>query len=75
MYEGEEENVEIWCSDRLHDVLGHSDRSLALYLTHVAKKANSYESVLSVLREGGGTTSNEEAPVNLFCARTVCTRQ
>lgn len=47
-----------WCSDKLHSILGCSDSALASYLTSEASKAKSYQSILSILKEGGVTPVN-----------------
>ena len=51
-------DTKVWCSDKLHSILGCSDSALAAYLTSEASKAKSYHSILSILKEGGVTPVN-----------------
>lgn len=54
--------AKIWCSDKLHSILGCSDSALASYLTSEASKAKSYHTILSILKEGGVTPVNTSNP-------------
>ncbi|GAX23309.1 hypothetical protein FisN_21Hh005 [Fistulifera solaris] len=40
-----------WCADSLHDVLGFTDVALSSYLAHVALKAKTPDDILQVLKE------------------------
>lgn len=40
-----------WCADALHDVLGFTDTALSSYLAHVASNAKSPDDILQVLKE------------------------
>jgi pre-mRNA-splicing factor ATP-dependent RNA helicase DHX16 len=42
--------VERWVSDKLHDILGISDRTIAEFLVQVAKKSSSEDSLISYLK-------------------------
>ena len=44
-------NVEQWVSDRLHDVLGISDKYLTQYMIGHASKAKSAEAFIQTLRD------------------------
>eukprot|EP00934_Nitzschia_sp_Nitz4_P003663 Nitzschia sp. Nitz4//scaffold88_size82704//18090//21395//NITZ4_005285-RA/size82704-processed-gene-0.65-mRNA-1//-1//CDS//3329559473//3653//frame0 len=44
--------VQEWCSDQLHDLVGFSDRHLANFLTHVASKARAVAEIERTLQEG-----------------------
>jgi len=57
--ERSKESLEIWCSDKLHDILGYSDSSLASYLTHVARTSKSSQQVMEVLRHGGALGTDD----------------
>jgi len=42
--------VERWVSDKLHDILGISDRTIAEFLVQVAKKSTSEDTLISYLK-------------------------
>ena len=46
------DNLKSWVSDRLHDVLGFSDKYAAEFLLSLAKNATSHESLVDKISEG-----------------------
>ena len=48
-----------WCEDNLHNLLGFADSALASYLVHVASKARSASEIESVLKEGNVQASSD----------------
>lgn len=46
-----------WCADALHDVLGFTDTALSSYLAHVALQAKSPDDILQVLKESQMNTT------------------
>lgn len=50
-------NIQTWCSDALHDLLGFTDAALASYLVHVGKTAKSVDAILTVLQEAATSDS------------------
>ncbi|VEU39027.1 unnamed protein product [Pseudo-nitzschia multistriata] len=55
-----------WCEDNLHNLLGFADSALASYLVHIASKAKSASEIERVLREGDVKAKTEEAQQS-FC--------
>uniref|UniRef100_A0A2R5LFA9 RNA helicase n=1 Tax=Ornithodoros turicata TaxID=34597 RepID=A0A2R5LFA9_9ACAR len=51
--------VEQWVSDQLHSILGLSDRYVAEYLVHMAKKSSSEEELVHKLQDTGTITVND----------------
>ena len=45
--------VETWVNDKLHDILGISDKYIAQYLIGLAKKSSSAEEYVEKLRDTG----------------------
>jgi pre-mRNA-splicing factor ATP-dependent RNA helicase DHX16 len=54
-------SIEMWCSDKLHDILGYSDSALASYLTHVASTSKSSQEVVEVLQQGGVSSVTDDS--------------
>ncbi len=51
--------VQQWCEDHLHEMLGFADAALASYLVHIASKAKSSLEIERVLQEGSVQASLE----------------
>ena len=49
-----------WVSDRLHDILGLSDRYTSEFLVSLAKKSSSLETFLRKLKDTGAITINDK---------------
>ncbi len=45
--------IERWVSDKLHDILGMSDRTMAEYFVALAKKSNSVDALIDKIRDTG----------------------
>jgi hypothetical protein len=85
----QKEELSQWCSDSLHDLLGFADAALASYLVNgVARKAQSPQDIVTVLRQGHVQASDDEVqrfarvlfqkaqpPVKSGAASTTTTRR
>ena len=52
-------NIVSWVSDKLHDILGLSDRYTAEFLVELAKKSNSGDNFVRKLKETGAIDVNQ----------------
>lgn len=57
--------VQEWCSDQLHSLLGFSDSHLAKYLVHVASRAKSVTEIQDTLSQGNVQASSDRQ--DAFC--------
>lgn len=52
--------LEQWVSDQLHSILGLSDRYVAQFLVHMARKSSSRQDLVHKIRDTGTITVNDE---------------
>ena len=52
-------SVEQWVGDQLHDILGMSDKNVALYFVGLASKSASSEDLIDKLRDTGSVDIND----------------
>lgn len=45
--------IERWVSDKLHDILGMSDRTMAEYFVALAKKSSSADGLIDKIKDTG----------------------
>lgn len=57
---GKSSQLQQWCEDNLHNLLGFADSALASYLVHIARKAKSSKEIENVLKEGNVKPSSLE---------------
>ena len=62
-----------WVSDKLHELVGISDRSIAEFMVGLCKKSKSPSEFVDKIRDTGTIDVDDKVGWSLYCFRFQCT--